>query len=33
MAQGDLKNYGTYYVPAVQSEYLNVLPVWDGRFN
>ena len=33
MAQGDLKNYGTYYVPAVQSEYLNVLPVWDGSFN
>ena len=29
----NLKEYGTYYVPAVQSEYLDVLPVWDGSFN
>lgn len=29
----NLKEYGTYYVPAVQSEYLDALPVWDGSFN
>lgn len=29
----NLKEYGTWYVPAVQSEYLDVLPVWDGSFN
>lgn len=24
---------GAYYVPAVESRYLEELPVWDGRFN
>lgn len=33
MARDGLKNYGAYYVPAVQSEYLDGLPVWDGSFN
>ena len=37
MPMGDsdpnLKEYGTWYVPAVQSEYLDMLPVWDGSFN
>lgn len=28
-----LKDYGAYYVPAVRSEYLTELPVWDGSFN
>jgi hypothetical protein len=29
----NLKNYGVFYVPAVKSEYLTDMPVWDGRFN
>ena len=28
-----LKNYGVFYVPAVESEYLTEMPVWDGTFN
>lgn len=28
-----LKNYGAFYVPAVESEYLTGMPVWDGTFN
>lgn len=28
-----LKNYGAYYVPAVQSEYISDMPLWDGSFN
>ncbi len=28
-----LKDYGAYYVPAVEEAYLTDLPVWDGRFN
>ena len=28
-----LKNYGAFYVPAVESEYLTEMPVWDGTFN
>lgn len=28
-----LKDYGAYYVPAVQPQYLTNLPVYDGRFN
>ena len=28
-----LKNYGAYYVPAVESSYLTNMPVWDGGFN
>lgn len=33
MERDGLKDYGTWYVPAVQSEYLDVLPMWDGSFN
>ena len=33
MERDGLKTYGAYYVPAVQSDYLNGLPVWDVRFN
>ena len=33
MESDGLKTYGAYYVPAVQSEYLEGLPVWDGGFN
>lgn len=33
MERDGLKNYGAYYVPAVQSDYLDGLPVWDGSFN
>ncbi len=29
----DLKNYGAYYVPAVEGQYIENMPVWDGRFN
>ncbi|MBE6846893.1 MAG: hypothetical protein E7503_02015 [Ruminococcus sp.] len=28
-----LKEYGAFYVPAVESRYLADLPVWDGSFN
>ncbi len=28
-----LKTYGAYYVPAVKSEYLVSMPVWDGSFD
>ena len=28
-----LKDYGAYYVPAVQSQYLTNLPVYHGEFN
>lgn len=28
-----LKHYGAYYVPAVKSEYISNMPVWDGSFN
>ncbi|HBA49591.1 MAG TPA: hypothetical protein DCZ91_17705 [Lachnospiraceae bacterium] len=28
-----LKSYGAYYVPAVESEYLEDMPGWDGRVN
>ena len=28
-----LNNYGSYYVPAVEKEYLTNMPVWDGSFN
>ena len=34
MEQEDgMKTYGAYYVPAVESQYLQSLPVWDGSFN
>ncbi len=28
-----LKEYGVFYVPAVESRYLSDLPVWDGSIN
>lgn len=28
-----LKTYGAYYVPAVQSQYIENMPVWEGSFN
>lgn len=31
--ENGLKTFGAFYVPAVQSEYLENMPVWDGRFN
>ena len=27
-----LKDYGAYYVPAVQREYITGMPMWDGSF-
>jgi len=34
MAQENgLKNFGAYYVPAVEAEYLTGLPLWNGSFN
>ena len=33
--QGDteMKTYGAYYVPAVESRYISNMPVYDGTFN
>lgn len=31
--EGGLKTYGAYYVPAVESQYILDMPLWDGRFN
>lgn len=31
--ENGLKTYGIYYVPAVESEYISDMPVWDGSFN
>jgi len=28
-----LKDFGAYYVPAVESKYITDMPVWDGSFN
>ena len=28
-----LKDYGAFYVPAVDGRYLENMPVWDGSFN
>lgn len=34
MAQENgLKNFGAYYVPAVETEYISGLPLWNGSFN
>lgn len=34
MAQENgLKNFGAYYVPAVEPEYITGLPLWNGNFN
>lgn len=31
--ENGLKTFGVFYVPGVQSEFLENLPVWDGGFN
>lgn len=31
--EGDLKSYGIYYVPAVEEEFIENMPTYDGRFN
>lgn len=28
-----LKDFGAFYVPAVEEQYIADMPVWDGRFN
>lgn len=28
-----LKDFGAFYVPAVEEQYISNMPVWDGRFN
>ena len=28
-----LKDFGVYYVPAVESKYISNMPTWDGSFN
>ncbi len=28
-----LNTYGAYYVPAIESHYIENMPVWDGEFN
>ena len=32
-AQMGMKSYATYYVPAVQRQYIQGLPLWDGSIN
>lgn len=29
----DLKTYGAYYVPAVKSQYISKMPLWNGALN
>lgn len=31
--ENGLKNFGAYYVPAVESSYISNMPTWDGSFN
>lgn len=31
--ENGLKTFGAFYVPAVQSEFLENMPLWDGSFN
>lgn len=31
--ENGLKDYGAYYVPAVESTYISNMPTWDGSFN
>ena len=33
MAVNGLKDYGAYYVPAVEETYISDMPLWDGSFN
>ena len=28
-----LKNYGIYYVPAVEGKYIENMPIYNGSFN
>ena len=32
-SENGLKTFGAFYVPAVQSEFLENTPLWDGNFN
>lgn len=32
-AGNGLKSYGAFYVPAVESEFIKDMPLWDGRLN
>lgn len=32
-SRNGLREYGVYYVPAISSEYLSSLPLWDGHIN
>jgi len=31
--ENGLKTFGVFYVPAVNSEFLENMPLWDGSFN
>lgn len=31
--ENGLNQYGVYYVPAVEKQYIKNMPTWDGRFN
>lgn len=31
--QGGFKNFGIYYVPAIEGDYISNMPVWDGGFD
>ncbi len=31
--ENGLNDYGAYYVPAVEGQYIENMPVWDGSFN
>ena len=31
--ENGLKNFGAYYVPAIEMEYITGLPLWNGSFN
>lgn len=33
MKKHGLKEYGAYYVPAVEERYISNMPLWDGSFN
>ncbi|MGN0493742.1 MAG: hypothetical protein ACI4F7_08855 [Acutalibacteraceae bacterium] len=33
MKEYGLKEYGAYYVPAVEERYISNMPLWDGSFN
>lgn len=32
-SKNGLNNYGAYYVPAIEGQYIENMPVWDGKFN